>query len=228
MRKHSRIPDLRPRKLPVQRRSQATFDAIVESCAWLLPRLGYARTTTNHIAARAGVNISSLYEYFPGKDAIVAQVAERLVNRVLKRLAKGGTLILEEAPEEDALKRWIELVYETVRLERDLMGVFTRQVPYASELEALRRSSARLLEFSQELRRHAGGLVRPDLSRTGMQLIVNLVSSTILQLVLDPPDGTTDREVLDELSGRVDAWMRPSWTATVRSPLPVPLTTQGR
>jgi hypothetical protein len=61
-----------------------------------------------------------------------------------------------------------------------------------------------------------------------MQLIVNLVSSTILQLVLDPPDGTTDREVLDELSGRVDAWMRPSWTATVRSPLPVPLTTQGR
>jgi hypothetical protein len=51
--------------------------------------------------------------------------------------------------------------------------------------------------------------VRQDLSRAGMQLIVNMVSSTILQLILDPPDGTTEREILDELSGRVDAWMRP-------------------
>jgi AcrR family transcriptional regulator len=208
MRKGSRLPDLRPRKLPVQRRSQETFEAIVESCGWLLPRLGYAGTTTNHIAERAGVNISSLYEYFPGKDAIVAQVAERLWSRVLGRLSKGGTAILAEAPADEALRRWIDLIYDTVRAEKDLVGVFTHQVPYANELDAIRQTSSRLLDFAQRLRRHAGGLVRPDLSRAGMQLIVNLVSSTILQLVLDPPDGTTDREVLDELSGRVDAWMR--------------------
>jgi len=210
MRTQARLPDLRPRKLPVQHRSRATFEAIVESCSWLLPRLGYAGTTTNHIAARAGVNISSLYEYFPGKDAIVAQVAERLQARVLERLAKGGSAILAEAPEEDALRRWIHLVYETVLSEKELVGIFTRQVPYANELAAVRHSSSRLLAFSQQLRRNAGGLVRRDLSQAGMQLIVNMVSSTILQLILDPPDGTTEREILDELSGRVDAWMRPS------------------
>ena len=53
---------LRPRKLPAQRRSQQTFDAIVEAGTQLLPLLGYAGTTTNHIAERAGVNIASLYE----------------------------------------------------------------------------------------------------------------------------------------------------------------------
>jgi AcrR family transcriptional regulator len=209
MRSPSRRLDLQPRKLPVQRRSRATFDAIVESCTWLLPRRGYAGTTTNHIAARAGVNISSLYEYFPGKDAIVAQVAERLVSRVLDRLAKGGSVLREETPEDDVLRRWIELIYETVLAEKDLVGVFTHQVPYANEIDAVRTTSSRLLDFSQRLRRRAGGLVRDDLSSAEMQLIVNLVSSTILQLVLDePPEGITERELLDELSGRIDAWMR--------------------
>jgi AcrR family transcriptional regulator len=209
MRSPSRRLDLQPRKLPVQRRSRATFDAIVESCTWLLPRRGYAGTTTNHIAARAGVNISSLYEYFPGKDAIVAQVAERLVSRVLDRLAKGGSVLREETPEDDVLRRWIELIYETVLAEKELVGVFTHQVPYANEIDAVRTTSSRLLDFSQRLRRRAGGLVRDDLSSAEMQLIVNLVSSTILQLVLDePPEGITERELLDELSGRIDAWMR--------------------
>jgi AcrR family transcriptional regulator len=209
MRSPSRRLELQPRKLPVQRRSRATFDAIVESCTWLLPRRGYAGTTTNHIAARAGVNISSLYEYFPGKDAIVAQVAERLVSRVLDRLAKGGSVLREETPEDDVLRRWIELIYETVLAEKELVGVFTHQVPYANEIDAVRTTSSRLLDFSQRLRRRAGGLVRDDLSSAEMQLIVNLVSSTILQLVLDePPEGITERELLDELSGRIDAWMR--------------------
>src|SRR4029453_18964712 len=87
--------DLEPRKRPAQARSQATFDALVDACTGLLPRLRYAGTTTNHIAERAGVSIASLYEYFPGKDAIVAQVAERLVDRVLRRLAKEAPRVLE-------------------------------------------------------------------------------------------------------------------------------------
>jgi hypothetical protein len=37
---------------------------------------GFARLTTNRIAERAGVNIASLYQYFPGKDATGACTAE--------------------------------------------------------------------------------------------------------------------------------------------------------
>ena len=88
-RARSKSPDFAPKKIPAQRRSRDTFEALVEACTRLLPEQGYAGTTTNHIADRAGVGIASLYEYFPGKDAIVAQVAERLVQRVLARLADG-------------------------------------------------------------------------------------------------------------------------------------------
>ena len=198
---------LRPRKLPAQRRSQQTFDAIVEAGTQLLPLLGYAGTTTHHIAERAGVNIASLYEYFPGKDAIVAQVAERLVRRVLERLASESATILA-APEDQGVRMWIDLIHETVARERRLIAVFTFQVPYTNDLDPMHRMSSHLLAFSERIRRAAGDRIRQDVSPATMHLIVNLVSSTILQLVLDPPDQPTTREVLDELSRRLDGWLR--------------------
>ena len=200
-------PDFTPKKIPAQQRSRETFEALVEACTRLLPEHGYAGTTTNHIAERAGVGIASLYEYFPGKDAIVAQAAERLVQRVLAHLSEGAPAI-QHAPAEDAFRRWIELVYATVEREKRLVAVFLYQIPYTNRLEPIRAISATLLEFSQQVRRRAGGLVREDLSDATLHLVINLVSSTILQLLLDPPAGVSERELLDELILRVEAWMR--------------------
>jgi AcrR family transcriptional regulator len=202
-----RAIDFEPKKRPVQRRSQQTFDALVEAATWLLPRRGYAGTTTNHIAERAGVSIASLYEYFPGKDAIVAQVAERFVARVLDRLSEAAKAV-GAAPEEDAVRLWIEKIHDVIARERDLIGVFVYQVPYTNRLDAIRAVSGRLMTFSQQIHRHAGGRVRREISPASLQLVVNLVTSTILQLVVEPLDETAHRELLDELVVRVEAWVR--------------------
>lgn len=65
------------RKQPKQRRATATVDAIVEAAARILVESGYASASTNRIAERAGVGIGSLYEYFPGKAAIFAELRRR-------------------------------------------------------------------------------------------------------------------------------------------------------
>lgn len=207
MRRTVQPRDLQPKKRPVQARSQATFDALVEACAWLLPRRGYAGTTTNHVAARAGVNIASLYEYFPGKDAIVAQVAERLVQRVMARLAVGAERALA-AGERDAVRVWIEWIHDTVAREKALVSVFVDQVPYTDQLEPIQAIRARLVEFSQQVRAHAGGFLRRELSDASLHLLINLVTSTILQSILDPPSDVSRRELLDELVLRVEEWLR--------------------
>jgi AcrR family transcriptional regulator len=199
--------DLQPKKRPSQRRSRETFDAVVEACAWLLPRLGYAGTTTNHIAERAGVNIASLYEYFPGKDAVVAQVAERLVRRVLERLAEAAERVIA-ARDDDAVRLWIERIYEIVGREKELVSVFLYQVPYTNQLAPIQAVGAQLLELSQEVRRRSGGFVRRDVSDPALHLLINLVTSTIMQCILDPPPGVTPRELLDELIRRVESWVR--------------------
>jgi AcrR family transcriptional regulator len=196
-----------PKKRPGQERSRATFDALVQACTWLLPRLGYAGTTTNHIAARAGVNIASLYEYFPGKDAIVAQVAERLVERVLARLAEGAPRVAA-AGEANAARYWIELIHDTVARERALIAVFLNQVPYTNQLDPIRDLGARLVAFSLDVRRHAGGIVSDELTGAPLHLLINLVTSTIMQIVNDPPNDVSQRALLDELVRRVDSWTR--------------------
>jgi len=192
--------------VPSQRRSQETFKAVVEACAWLLPRKGYAGTTTNHIAERAGVNIASLYEYFPGKDAIVVQVARGLVERVLERLALGAAGVLD-GREDQALRTWIQLIHDTVAREKDLIAVFMYQVPYTSQLEPIQAISARLLELSHQVHGHAGHFFRPNLSDATLQLVINLVNSTIMQLVMKPPTHYPKQELLDELIVRVEEWI---------------------
>jgi AcrR family transcriptional regulator len=62
------------RKAPRQQRSKALIETIVEAAALTFAELGYARTTTNRIAERAGVSVGSLYQYFSSKDALLVQL----------------------------------------------------------------------------------------------------------------------------------------------------------
>ena len=66
-----------PRKLPKQGRSKVLVDAIVEACEAILARGDTEQLTTNYIAEVAGVNIGSLYQYFPNKEAVLATVFTR-------------------------------------------------------------------------------------------------------------------------------------------------------
>lgn len=199
--------DLEPRKLPLQQRSQATFDAVVEACARLLPELGYAGITTNHMAETAGVGVASLYEYFPGKDAVIAQVAARLVQRVMTRLGVVMTTLLQAEPEARPMRQWMQAIYDTLQKEKKLVAVFVYQIPYTNQLPVIKGLRPLLMQFSQSARQHAGARIPVPPSQASLLLINNLVSSTLLQLLLDPPEDVSRDEVLDALSLRVESWL---------------------
>ena len=65
------------RKQPVQPRARETIEQIVEAAAHLIEERGLIGYNTNAVAARAGVSIGSLYQYFPGKDAIMLALTRR-------------------------------------------------------------------------------------------------------------------------------------------------------
>lgn len=79
-------PSTNPRKHPRQERALATVDAIVQAATYILVRFGWERFTTNAIAERAGVNIGSLYQYFPNKEAIVAELQRRHIAQTRQKL----------------------------------------------------------------------------------------------------------------------------------------------
>ncbi len=60
-----------PRKSPVQARSAASVEAILQATTQVLRDIGKERLTTTRVAARAGVSVGTLYQYFPNKSSLL-------------------------------------------------------------------------------------------------------------------------------------------------------------
>lgn len=85
-------PHLQPRKSPSQSRSQKTVDYILEAAAHILEAQGFEGYTTNAIAERAGVSIGSLYQYFPGRDAVTVALIEQVTAGLIADVEAALTL----------------------------------------------------------------------------------------------------------------------------------------
>jgi AcrR family transcriptional regulator len=102
--------------------------------AHILVRDGYEQASTNKIARVAGVSIGSLYQYFPGKEALVAAVIDRhqseLMDMVRGALAKvGGQSVKAAVPE------LVKVMFDTHRIDPKLHKALAEQIPRLGRLE---------------------------------------------------------------------------------------------
>lgn len=77
-------PQLKPRKTPVQKRSAASVEAIREATIQVLLSVGKERLTTTRVAARAGVSVGTLYQYFPNKSSLLQAVMKAHLDTVYR------------------------------------------------------------------------------------------------------------------------------------------------
>ena len=141
-----------PRKRPTQKRSQITWDAIIQAAAHILVEDGYSGLTTNRIADRAGVSIGSLYQYFPNKESIVATLIERQVDQDRNHLEE----LLDQvgdAPLQQAVRKLVGALLHRCQEESALAAALHEQIPRVERTYAAREALslyeamvARLLE----------------------------------------------------------------------------------
>src|SRR6201991_1552783 len=81
------------RRVPIQERSQAKVEFMLEAAMQLLDEAGLELFTTKAVAAKAGVSIGTLYQYFDDKQALL----DALVTRELGALAVKITGTLKSA-----------------------------------------------------------------------------------------------------------------------------------
>lgn len=62
---------------PIQARAHRTFEKILNATVRILVEDGVDNLTTNKVAAKAGVNIATLYLYFRNKESILLYLARR-------------------------------------------------------------------------------------------------------------------------------------------------------
>jgi AcrR family transcriptional regulator len=183
------IPLKLRRRTARQARSKATVEAVLTAGARILAAKGWAGFTTNAVAAKAGVSIGSLYEYFPDKGAICAAILERHIAQA-EQLAAAR---LEQATAHTAPSRiarllvrgFVDLHAEDPRLHR----VLSSEVPVPAHL---RRRIEALTE------RLAGGVA--------IALAGHVPEARIAaRLLVDAADSLTHRWIVDAAGKPLDA-----------------------
>lgn len=183
------------RKMPIQSRSKATIEVILEAAARILLADGYEKASTNKIAEISGVSIGSIYEYFPGKEAIFVEIRRREDQRLFD-LTMGR-------PEPQTVKGLVHLhvsIYlEFVRSNLALHAALVNDVPHfaidPNELPFYREYVPWAIEF---LRSHRAELRRDtDVARMG-EFITRVTRATIDNYVLHASEQLTD-PLIEEL-----------------------------
>jgi AcrR family transcriptional regulator len=109
-------------------------DALVEATARILVKEGFDKASTNRIAEVAGVSVGSLYQYFPGKEALVAAVIERH-NQKLMQTVRGELAEVVSQPLEQGVRKLIAVAVKAHRIDPRLHRVLAEQIPRVGKLE---------------------------------------------------------------------------------------------
>ena len=91
---------LKPRKRPVQARSEATVAALFEASIQVLLSTGYRKLTTTRVAERAGVSVGTLYQYFPNREALILSLIERYLEDLVGAIQHGCRALNERPLDE--------------------------------------------------------------------------------------------------------------------------------
>ena len=166
---------------------------------------GYARTTTNKIATRAGVSIGSLYQYFPNKDAILAGLMEKHIEQVqavvqtaLADLANPDISLLDGFR---GLFRRLVIMHEadpdlTRALSEETLHLATADPFHKDREKRYVEVTARILEARPD--------VRPGDYITMSHMLVQTTETLSRWMVHDPPEGL-DRAAATEEAAQMMA-----------------------
>jgi AcrR family transcriptional regulator len=122
---------------------------MLDATARLLETSGFAALTTNHVAERAGVSIGSLYEYFPDKETLVAELTRRTIREILAEVTEGlrDAVLLGGEP---GLRKGIGILFDAVENRRDLVRELW-QLPYLSTLTEFKQLPKVTVEITRQL-----------------------------------------------------------------------------
>ncbi len=202
-----RAETLRPRKQPRQTRSRETVQVILRAAAQVFSTRGYAATTTNHVAARAGVSIGSLYEYFPNKDALLVALLEQ-------HLAEGEAILtgvwskLDTCRDmHEVVRRFSRAMFDLHARDRVLHRLLFEEAPLPS------RTRQRLFAMEREAAARVEAYLRARPGRTrrdpalAAAVIVQCIEGLTHKLVVHENDTAASEVYVEEMVALVTAYL---------------------
>lgn len=198
-----------PRRKPLQKRSVAMVDAILEASTRVFERLGFARANTNEIAEIAGVSIGSLYQYFPDKVALLTALHERHVATLTDRLIPivSGVSAANE-PLDSTLERVARCVVGLHFDHPALQKVLHQQYPQLAypdeQCAAKRRLVASVTQWVKARRKSLGDAEAATVSK----FLLSIGEGMVHAAILSPSAGTHGSRVETHLVCALRGYLR--------------------
>jgi len=169
-------------------------DEILAAAARVLVGVGYDRASTKRIAASAGISIGSLYQYFPSKEAVVAELMDRHVAAVFA-LLEAEAAAIAAAPLAEAARRLVAAFFRAQQVDRRLRRVFVEEVPRIGQLRRIADIEARAAAF-------VAAYLGADPGGVRVLTIVRAVQHLTYAALVDPA-GHDEQAWIDELTRMV-------------------------
>ena len=183
------------RRFPVQGRSVARVQRMLDACADLIDEIGYRRLTTTLLAERAEVAIGSVYQFFPDKQAVVQALTQRnretYLRRVTDRFASGDLTCWW-----DGVKVGIDEYIAMCRTVPGFRALYLGGVVDTHLLDDGWDSNAVIADRLAQVLIERFGAVDPPRLRFALQIAVEAADALIKLAFRRTPDG--DERVLAE------------------------------
>ena len=202
---------------PRQKRARRTRQKILDATLELLEHSGIDKISTNLIARRAGVNIASLYQYFPDKYAILHELAQAFAQQQSDLICAYLRQTDQQASIKTVCDGLVDAVIEGTRGGKALV-----------QLQRSLIASPELLAAYRATNREIGAELKPFLQRWGIRLdgkafdLVMLCIGELFSALQDlalSRDANYDQAVVDELKLILTAYYE-SRSSSARSSLP--------
>jgi AcrR family transcriptional regulator len=188
-----------PRKLPRQTRSKETVNSIVTAAARVLVRDGYEQANVNSIAKLAGVSIGSLYQYYPSKEALVAEVIKRHAEEMLEVFQR-GLADLAFLPMPAACRGVVRRALSAYGVNPALRRVINRDVPGHPAFSRSRDFDEMLATALRAYLAFHQALVRPQNLDLAVTILTSAVEAVVVRVVAQDPALLETELLVDELT----------------------------
>lgn len=162
-----------PRKSPVQARSTASVDAILKATVQVLLRIGKEKLTTTRVAARAGVSVGTLYQYFPNKSALLRAALKLHVEEILAEVDE--VCVAQRGQPVEQMAEALAVASLAVKMRDPKKGRALYAV--SSDVEGAKIAADAEARANKEI----VGLLQsaPEVLTTDLQLMATVLQSTI-------------------------------------------------
>jgi AcrR family transcriptional regulator len=184
---------LKPRKRPVQARSEATVSALFDASIQVLLAVGYRKFTTTRVAERAGVSVGSLYQYFPNRQALITAVIERYLE-ALRAVIEQHCRALRGSTLDRLVKGLVDGVIAAKFEHIDVSRALHEPLADIGGTELVTASAIKVAGSIAEVLRSCAGASFRDVDRLALLIVISC--SSVLQAAITDQTGALDREAL--------------------------------